>query len=194
MPTFGLWSLAVLLTIISSGMLLSRSWRFSLGLMALQYFAAFFLLLVHWPLNMAATILVSGWMAIAALGMTLTNIKGISAVDTSWPEGIAFRIIASALVILVLSVSAENLGSWLPNSPLPLTWGALMLIGQGILHLGLTIQPLRVITGLLTTLTGFELLYTNVENSILVVGGLVVVILGLSLVGSYLLTLGAEKE
>jgi len=60
------------------------------------------------------------------------------------------------------------------------------------LHLGMTLQPLRVILGLLTTLLGFEVLYSVVENSILVAGLLVVVTLGLALTGCYLLILGEQ--
>ena len=49
---------------------------------------------------------------------------------------------------------------------------------------------LRVILGLLTLLTGFEILYAAVENSILVTGLLAVTNLGLGIVGSYLLIAG----
>ena len=65
--------------------------------------------------------------------------------------------------------------------------GAMLLIGMGLLHLGVTTRPLRVLLGLLTTLSGFELLYAAVENSVLVAGLLALVTLGLALVGAYLL-------
>jgi hypothetical protein len=64
----------------------------------------------------------------------------------------------------------------------------LILIGIGLLHLGLTAQPLRVVLGLLTVLSGFEILYAAVETATLVAGLLAGVNLGLALVGSYLLT------
>jgi hypothetical protein len=38
--------------------------------MAAQYFAAAILTTAHWPLGMAAALLVAGWMSVAALGMT----------------------------------------------------------------------------------------------------------------------------
>jgi hypothetical membrane protein len=55
------------------------------------------------------------------------------------------------------------------------------------LHLGWTANPFRVITGLLTVLTGFEIFYSAVEISALVAGLLAVVTLGLSLVGAYMI-------
>jgi hypothetical protein len=192
MPALVPWICAVLVAVTSAGLLLSRNWRWSLGLLALQYFSAFWLALSHWPLSMSATLLVSGWMAAAALGMTHLNLKEGSTAETSWPQGSLFRIFASVLVLLAVSAAAGGLTGWLPNSSLPLTWGALVLIGLGFLHLGMTLQPLRVILGLLTTLLGFEVLYTSIENSILVAGLLVVVTLGLALTGCYLLVLGEQ--
>ena len=66
---------------------------------------------------------------------------------------------------------------------------ALILIGMGLLHLGLSVHPMRVTLGLLITLAGFEVLYASLENSILVSGLLAVITLGLALTGSYLLSL-----
>ena len=174
------------------GLLLSRNWRWSLGLLAVQYFSAFWLAMAHWPLSMSATLLVAGWMAAAALGMTHLNLKEDIATESSWPQGSLFRVFASGLVLMAISAAAGGLAGWLPNSSLPLTWGALVLIGLGFLHLGMTLQPLRVILGLLTTLLGFEIFYTSIENSILVAGLLVVVTLGLALTGCYLLMLGEQ--
>ena len=52
-----------------------------------------------------------------------------------------------------------------------------------------------MLIGLLTTLSGFELIYAAVENSVLVTGLLAVVTLGLALVGAYLLeTLSRTEE
>jgi len=80
--------------------------------------------------------------------------------------------------------------------PLPstLVTGAILLIGMGLVHLGMTTRPLRVLIGLLTTLSGFELVYAAVENSVLVAGLLAIVTLGLALVGAYLLdTLSSDE-
>lgn len=189
-----LWIAALVLAVTSVGLLLSRDWRWSLGLLAIQYFAAFWLISVHWPLTMSAAKLVSGWMAAAVLGMTQLNIKDESAGETSWPEGRLFRVFAAGLFLMTVSAAANGLTSWLPDAGLPAIWGALVLISLGLLHLGMTFHPLRVILGLLTTLLGFEILYSTVENSILVAGLLAVVTLGLALIGSYLLNLNSTGE
>lgn len=190
MPNLIPWIAAVFLALTSAGLLISRSWRLSLGLLAAQYFAAFWLVLDRWPLSMAATILVSGWMAAAALGMTHINIKEDTLTETSWPQGSLFRIFSASLILMAISAAAGKMVAWLPDSPLPLVWGALALAGLGLLHLGMTLQPLRVILGLLSGLLGFEVIYTSLENSVLVAGLLVVITLGLALTGCYLLILG----
>jgi hypothetical protein len=182
------------LAVTSVGLLLSRDWRWSLGLLAIQYFAAFWILSEHWPLTMSAARLVTGWMAAAVLGMTRLNMKDDSAGETSWPEGRLFRIFAAGLFLVTVSAAANGLTTWLPDAGLPAIWGALVLIGLGLLHLGMTLNPLKVILGLLTTLLGFEILYSTVENSILVAGLLAVVTLGLAMTGSYLLALNSAGD
>ncbi|MBK9604389.1 MAG: hypothetical protein IPO36_21530 [Anaerolineales bacterium] len=69
--------------------------------------------------------------------------------------------------------------------------GSLILIGAGVIHLGVTSDVLRVTLGLLTMLTGFEILYAAVESSILVAGLLALTNLGLGIVGSYLMIAGS---
>jgi hypothetical protein len=62
-----------------------------------------------------------------------------------------------------------------------------MLIGMGLLQLSLTSHPLKVIIGLLTALSGFEIIYAAIETSTLVTGLLAGITLALALVGAYLL-------
>lgn len=193
MPIFILWIAAILLAVTSIGLLLSRDWRLNLGLLAGQYFAAFFLLLAHWSLTMAAAKLVTGWMAVAVLAMTQLDIKNEPTSETSWPEGSLFRAFAAGLVLITATSAAQPVNSWLTDASLPLVWGGLMLIGMGLLQLGLTVHPLRITQGLLITLAGFETLYASIENSILVTGLLALITLGLALTGSYLLSLTPAK-
>jgi hypothetical protein len=58
---------------------------------------------------------------------------------------------------------------------------------MGLLHLGITGRILRVTIGLMTVLSGFEIIYAAVEGSVLVAALLAVINLGLALVGAYLL-------
>jgi len=194
MPAFLIWFVVFLLMVTSVGLLLSREWRWSIALLAAQYFAAFWLIFLYWPITMAAAKLVTGWMAAAALGMTQINLKDVQLVESAWPQGRTFRLFSAGLVLLAILASASSVAAWLPAGSLPVVTGALILIGLGLLHLGMTANPLRVVLGLLTTLLGFETLYSIIENSILVAGFLAVITLGLALTGSYLITLASVEE
>jgi hypothetical protein len=115
--------------------------------------------------------------------------------EHSWPSGIIFRLLAIILVVLVILSIAPGLVIWLPgNINLPVVEGSTILMGLGLLHLGMTAQPLRVIVGLLTVLAGFEILFAAVESSILVAGLLAGVNLGLAVVGIYILSSSGEAR
>jgi len=65
---------------------------------------------------------------------------------------------------------------------------------MGLLHLGVSNQIFRVTVGLMTVLSGFEIIYAAVESSVLVVALLAVINLGLALVGSYLMVASDAQE
>jgi hypothetical protein len=109
--------------------------------------------------------------------------------EQSWPAGRLFRLLAAGLVFLVIISLAPKTVSWLPaDVKLPVVEGSISLIGLGLLSVGMTARPMRVIVGLLTILAGFEIVFAAIENSILVAGLLACINLGLALVGVYLLT------
>ncbi len=60
-------------------------------------------------------------------------------------------------------------------------------MGTGLLQLGISKSPLRIIIGLLTVICGFEIFYAAVENSTLVTALLAVITLGLAVTGAYIL-------
>jgi hypothetical protein len=183
------WVAVFIILVTSSGLLLSRSWRWSLGLLAAQYLGSFWLVTRHWPLGMAAVKLVTGWMAIAALAMTLLALsQNGQDEDQFLPQGIPFRLFASGVTALVVLAASPRIEAVTPGLGLPVIAGSLLPIGMGFLLLGSTSDIFRVILGLLTMLTGFETLYAAVEGSVLVAGLLAVVDLGLALVGAYLIS------
>jgi len=187
------WVAVFLLIITGTGLFLSRDWRWTLGILAAQYLGIFWLTYAHWPIAMATVKLVTGWMACAALGMTQVNIGEGPARETAWPQSPLFRIVAAALIGVASLSLATRASAWL-GIELSITWGSLLLIGLGLLFLGFTAQPFRVIVGLLTMLAGFEILYAAVETSALVAALLAVVNLGLALVGAYLINAAAKEE
>jgi hypothetical protein len=188
MPESILWIGVGICLVSSITLLLVRDWRISLAILAIQYIGMFLLVLSHWPPGMSAAKLITGWMSVGILVMTQAGLPTFAHQESSWPEGRAFRLFIAALVIIAVASFAPNLLVWLPGITLPVAYGGLFLVGMGLLQLGVTIQPLRVIIGLLTILCGFEILYASIENSVLVAALLSVINLGLALVGAYLIT------
>ena len=183
------WIAAGLIFVTSTILLIHRNWRISLGALALQYVAAFWLVTRHLPFVMGSAKLITGWMVVAALGMTRMSLSSTEDTDkeSSLLNGGWFRAILMCIITLVSAGMTTRIEAVIPGLGLPVIAGSLLLIGAGVVHLGVTSEILRVILGLLTLLTGFEIIYSAVENSILVAGLLSVVSLGLGLVGSYLI-------
>ncbi len=188
------WGAVVLLFAASLSILLTRDWRRSLAFLAVQYVGVFLLIQTHWTLSMAAVKLVTGWMVATILSITRTAQypEFAAAPDRSLPESRLFRILAAILLLLVVLAATTSMVELLPGIGVPEVAGSLILMTMGLLHLGLTIQPLRVVIGLLTVLAGFEIIYAVVETSTLVAALLSLINLGLALVGAYLLTSGAD--
>ena len=182
------WIAVVMILVTSSGLLLVRDWRWSIILLAVQYLCMFILTLQHWPLGMASVKVVAGWMSAAILGMTRSGLSAQNTDEESiWPRGRLFRLFAAGIVGLIVIAATPGVDHIMADAGFALTAGSLLLIGLGLLHLGITSQILRVIIGLMTILSGFEILYSAVEGSVLVAALLAIINLGLALAGSYLL-------
>jgi hypothetical protein len=142
---------------------------------------------------MSAAKLVSGLMACAILSIAHINIGEDPEKTNSWIQGRLFRLTSMGLVIVISYTGSTSLGNWLGMS-IPAAWGALHLIGIGLFNLGVSTQPFRVVIGLLTALSGFEIIHATVENSVLVAGLLVVINLGLAISGAYFLSISREEQ
>lgn len=182
------WIAVVFLFVTSTGLLIARDWRWSLILLALQYLGMFVLTLTLWPLGMASVKLVAGWMSAAILGMTRSGFPSEMIEEQGiWPRGRLFRLFAAGIVVLIVSATTPGVDTIMADAGFAVTGGGLLLVGMGLLHLGITSFILRVVIGLMTVLSGFEILYAAVETSILVAALLATINLGLALVGAYLL-------
>jgi hypothetical protein len=188
-PAISLPALALVL-ITSVLLLLVRDWRWMLAALALQYAGVFMLVALAWPLEMAVVKVITGWMAGAVLGVGVTVVPGSWQEEERFlPSGRLFRLLAVGLVALVIFSSASKIVEWLPGVGIDIVIGSFILIGNGLLHLGLTTHPLRVAVGLLTVLSGFEILYAALQVSALVAGLLAGVNLGLALAGVFLIVM-----
>ncbi len=164
------------------------SWRWTLVALAVQFLAAAWLVSLNWPLTLALVKLVVGWMAGAVLATAQAG-----TIEPAEPlSGRLFRVVAASLLLVALYTVFTPVQEWLRVDPAILA-GALILIGAGLVQVSMTAQPLRVGIGLLTFLTGFEVLYAALELSVLVAGLLAVVNLGLALAVAYLLP-GEPRE
>ena len=181
------WVAVLILAATSLVLLLSQNWRWSILALAAQYLAVFWLTALLWPTGLSAVKLVSGWMAGAVLGASQPSSEQVGD-SYSGRSSLIFRLLVSGFVWLMILSAAPVLETILPM-PLSVAQGALLLIGMGLMHLGMTTRPLRVLLGLLTTLSGFEILYASVERSVLVAGLMAMITLGLAFVGAYLLAM-----
>ncbi len=190
-----LWLVVILFAITSVGIMLVRDWRWLIIFLAVQYAGMFILALQHWPASMSAVKVIAGWMGAAILGMTRSNLtEEKSSTDDNLPQGRAFRLIAAGIVGVIAASGAPLVDSMMADAGMAVTTGSLLLIGMGLLHLGLTDRILQVTIGLMTVLSGFEILYTAVESSTLVAALLAVINLGLALVGSFLMIASNAQE
>ncbi len=193
---------ALLVLFTALALLTFQDWRVSLGILSLQYIGVFILVAIQWPLMMSLTKLVAGWIAVAVLGMAMSSVVSASQISeqNAAPKNLFLRItglsfsawvfclVTALMIVLVVLTMAPATAAWIPGIRFEQVLGALILLGLGLLHLGLTANPLRVVIALLTTLSGFEIIYATVEKSTLVAGLLAGVNLGLALIGAYLLS------
>lgn len=182
----------IILTITSTLLVLNINWRTGIIALGIQYLAAFYLFTLIFPLSFAAIKLVVGWMSVSILGSITPPEEQIQITSIN-RAGWLFRLMASAMAIVLAFSMGPNVILFVPTG-LVIVWGGLILVIMGVLHLGMTTQPANVIQGLLTVICGFDILYTSVESSTLVVGLLAVTTLGLALSGSYLITSEQEEE
>jgi hypothetical protein len=187
------WVALLIALITSVGLLLQKDWRLGLGLLAIQYVSVFWLVQTHWPISMAAGKLVTGWMTCAVLGMALLTNNTMQEPEVAWPQGRLFRLFTAGIITAATFALSLRASSWLGLS-LPIAWSSLLLMGMGLLQLGTSATPLRVVLGLLTVLAGFEIIYAAVESSTLVAALLSTINLSLALTGVYMLNMVLEEK
>lgn len=176
--------------VILAGVMLilaQHDWRFQLAGLALQYLGAFWLITRHLPYVIGSAKLVAGWMVVATLGMTHLNLP--ATLEKTPDQRRWFSLGLAGIATALAFGAAPQIENAIPGLGIPVIAGSLILFGAGLLQIGITSDITAVIVGLLGILLGFEVLYSAVENSVLVAGLLSVINLGLGLTGSYLLSI-----
>jgi hypothetical protein len=177
--------LAVLGLFITAGLIaLVRDWRVSLLALLGQYVVTGYILsrlvlpelalikiligaLICPMLYLAAR--QSGWNLLSSQRATGRSIRaghGDSTGNYVFRVNLAFRVLAATLMLMLAVVLNQTYP--LPMIPPDVGLGCYWLILIGILILMLTEEPLKGGLGLLTLLTGFDLLYAPLERSLVV--------------------------
>ena len=99
-------------------------------------------------------------------------------------SAIIFKIIAFVIMIVVALLEGNAIMGFL-NIPLEVIIGGLIAVFCGLLQLGITSSPLKIILGIFFFYVGFSSIYCVIENSLLVNGLLSLVILLLGGLGMY---------
>ena len=175
-------------------MLAGADWRWLLLNLAMVYAGAAALVALAWPWSLAATVMVSGWMAASVLGISQRSLEVPLPAERLSAK--ALRLLMGLLAGLLAAVFVAPMARWLPGMNPSQLWGSVALMLLGVWQVGLrSTRPLWVVSGLLTVLAGFEVLYAVLEQSLLLAGLLALVVVALALAGSYLvLQQAAEAE
>jgi hypothetical protein len=182
---------AVLASITSSTMILISDRRLRIGLLGFQYLAVFLLVQIEWSLIQALTILISGWIAGVVLGMAESNIsinrlEEVREIEKFPSINPVFKILSSAVIGLIAFSLVFQVMNLIPELDSFQSWTALLLIGLGVLYLTFETQPISMTLGLLTILSGFEIIYSGLTSSVLTLAFLSGITLFLALAGTYL--------
>ncbi len=175
---------------ISGGLLILWDDRRLLILtLAIQYLLVAWLVSLILPIQIAAAKLVAGLMACTILTISLANAdwSAQNGIPRTIPFGRPFRLIAVLLVLFAAGAVGGDNWMMLPGLKPEAILGTTFLMSLGILHLGLSEEPIRVGMGILTMISGFEISYSGIEPSLAVIAMLAVIHLGVALVVGYLL-------
>jgi hypothetical protein len=159
----------------------ARKWRLKVLALAIQYLVVVLLLTRTIRVELAAVKGLTGWLICAVFYVTERRVGRSEAPispsstrsGTRWYRGFLsakgwFHLVAALLVSTVAYGAALHL----PLSELPAetTLACYLLAGLGLLLVGLNDNPFDVGLGLLTTLTGVDLVYVSLEPSLAVAG------------------------
>lgn len=178
---------AVLLVVLDNRWLL-------VSVLAMQYLLAAMVIAENVPVSAAVA---KGAAGLAAAGTLAISVylhpgkRGRSG-EARLPTGRGFRVAAS---LLTLAIGA-GLGypSWaiVPGLGEAGRLGSALLFTLGMLQVGISEEPLRVGTGLLTLLAGFDIAYSQLEPSLALTAILAAVNLGTATVVSYVMSVGGD--
>lgn len=188
---------AVLLLIAAAINLVRRQWALNIMALGLQYICIFLLILeVRSPL-LASIKLIVGLMVSLMLFTTLVSSGLIESLikRRRLSTGEVFRGTIAMLLVLISFLAGPALQqSAFPQSSQLLLRVSVGLILFGLFQMGTITEPLYLVIGLLTFLSGFELLYASLEFSRVLEALFTAVNLSLALMGSFFIVKDVESR
>jgi hypothetical protein len=194
------------LLLAAGALVLFNDWRIRLVALAVQYTSAAILISQAVLLEVAFARFVVGCLVVAILAITAAQFNfGRPARAAPAPEanpdasprrlevptGFPFRLMATLMFVIAALYLASQ-----PNMVLPglqvapaVNVASYLLMALGLLNLGLSEEPMRAGTSLLTLMTGFQIFYAVVEPSLAVIALLAAAEFGVALAVSYLTVL-----
>ncbi|UCG25400.1 MAG: hypothetical protein JSW55_05230 [Chloroflexota bacterium] len=197
---------AYLVMVTAALILVVRDWRWSLLFLTVQYLVAGFLFADVLLPHLAFMKVLVGIFVCLILYITARQINwGRLPEDVTSDEAVQlqkerfvrfgslvlptdtpFRVFLALIVCLAVWAMAQRSLYLLPAVPEHFQLAVFALIGLGLVSLSLTDEPLMAGLGLLTFITGFELFYGALEQSVLMLGLLGAVNLTIALAIAYL--------
>ena len=186
---------AVVGLVITAGLIVVvRDWRFSLAALSLQYVLVGLLLTRLIQPQVAVIKVLIGALVCVILYLTARLVDSGREGESPGRElslaNLAFRLLTAILVGLAAYGLSRRYP--LPEVPSDIGLACYWLASQGLLALMLTEEPLKAGLGLLTLVTGFELLYSVLERSLSVAGFLGIANFLIALAIAYLAASRAE--
>ena len=181
----------IMLFLTGSALALFRPNPRSTLILAAQYISVSWLAFTSLPTSGVAAKLITGFLVclILYLGIRQIGDDSVPGDDQFLAANLSFRVIALLLVTVAsVSVASSNLFALFDIS-MEASVGATFLIASSLLNLGLGTDQLRSGIGLLTLISGGELIYSFIEPSLALIALLAMVHLGIVLVLSYILSI-----
>ena len=169
---------------VTAAILVPRDWHWTLFGLAMTYLFGFILIVQIWPLPLAAVKLLTGLIGVILLSTTKMNTEVQNEPIGSLSSRIFILLLAILSWIIVLA-TINRLNAWLPIEYTNLFIGMVFLI-CGIIKFSTDQRIFNVVVGLLTLLSGFDIIYSSLEGSALVTALYALIVISICILGSYL--------
>jgi len=153
--------------------------------LSLIQLVAFLLIVQIWPIALAAVKLISGWIGITIISASLEKSDDQEAGSNQYLSFRLYKLALMGLFWVAIIAVAPQINDWLPIGYKNLISGLVFFLG-GILFLCVHEEVMDTIIGLMVMLAGFDIIYSSLEGSALVAGIYSIILISISILGSYL--------